>query len=112
MQYRRKAIDITTANAGKPSVKLKISARDAIIYLSVAYDSLNNFTEKMNALDSSSAIAMRLKYMDRASLIALYTRVEYYFDIGDYHRCIDYAIKCELAWPGICTAIRTQKKCR
>jgi tetratricopeptide (TPR) repeat protein len=79
VQYRRQAIDIITANAGKPSVKVK-DLPGRYYYLSVAYDSLNNFAEKMNALDSSSAIAMRLKYMDRASLKALYTRVEYYFE--------------------------------
>jgi CHAT domain-containing protein/tetratricopeptide (TPR) repeat protein len=94
VQYRQQEIDIITANAGKPSVEVK-SLPGRYYYLSVAYDSLNNFAGKMNALDSSSAIAMRLKYMDRASLKALYTRVEYYFDIGDYHRCIDYATKCE-----------------
>ena len=95
VQYRRKAIEITTANTGKSSVKLN-DLPGIYYWLSIAYDSLNNFSGKMNALDSSSAIAMRLKFMDRASLTALYTRVEYYFDIGDYHRCIDYAIKCEL----------------
>jgi CHAT domain-containing protein/tetratricopeptide (TPR) repeat protein len=94
VQYRRQAIDIITANAGKPSVNVR-SLPGRYYYLSIAYDSLNNFSGKMNALDSASAIAMRLKYMDRASLTALYTRVEYYFAIGDYHRCIDYATKCE-----------------
>ncbi|CAN5525085.1 hypothetical protein BH10BAC3_BH10BAC3_21620 [soil metagenome] len=94
VQYRRKAIEITTANAGKTSVKIN-SLPGIYYWLAVAYDSLNNFAGKMNALDSSAAIAMRMNYMDRASLTALYTRVEYYFDIGDYHRCIDYAIKCE-----------------
>jgi len=95
VQYRRNAIDIITANATKGFVKLK-TLPGRYYYLSVAYDSLNNFTEKMKALDSCSTIAMRLKHVDRASLIALYTRVEYYFDIGDYNHCIDYATKCEI----------------
>lgn len=95
VQYRRQAIEIITANVDKPSVKPR-TLPGRYYWLSVAYDSLNNFAEKMKALDSCSAIAIRLKYVDRACLIALYTRVEYYFDMGDYHRCIDYAIKCEL----------------
>lgn len=94
VQYRRKAIEITNANAGHPAVKTN-DLPGIYYWLSIAYDSLDNFSGKMNALDSAAAIAMRLKNMDRASLMALYTRVEYYFDIGDYHRCIDYAIKCE-----------------
>ena len=95
VQYRHQAIEIITANAGKKSVNLN-SLPGRYYYLSVAYDSLNNFTEKMKALDSCSTIAMRLKFVDRACLIALYKRVEYYFDIGDYGRCIDYAMKCEM----------------
>jgi CHAT domain-containing protein len=95
VQYRRQAIDIVTANFNKPSIKPK-SLPGAYYWLSVAYDSLNNFTEKMKALDSCAAIAIRLKYVDRACLKALETRVEYFFDIGDYHRSIEYAMKCEL----------------
>ena len=94
IQYRRQAIEIITANIGKPSVKPR-TLPGGYYWLSVAYDSLNNFTEKMKALDSCSAIAIRLKYVDRACLIALYSRANYFFDVGDYHRCIDYAVKCE-----------------
>ncbi len=50
--------------------------------------------EKMKALDSCAKIAIRLKSIDRGSLWALYARVEYFYDIGDYHRCIDYAALC------------------
>jgi CHAT domain-containing protein/tetratricopeptide (TPR) repeat protein len=95
VQYRQKAIDITTANADRPSVKIN-SLPGIYYYLSAAYDSLNNITEKMKALDSCATIAMRLNHVDRASLYALTTWVEYYFHIGDYQRCIDYAKKCEL----------------
>ncbi len=94
VQYQRQAIAITTANAGKPSVKMK-ALPGIYFYLAVDYDSLNNFTEKMIALDSCSSIAMRLNHVDRASLRAIYTQVEYFFDMGDYHRCIDYAEKCQ-----------------
>ena len=93
VQYRRQAIDIITANAGKPSVKIK-DLPGCYYYLSVVYDALNNFGEKMKALDSCSTIAIRINYVDRSSLTALYNQVEFYFDAGDYHRCIDYAEKC------------------
>ncbi len=95
VEYRRKAIEITSANAGKPSIKPN-TLPGMYYYLSVTYDSLNNITEKMKALDSCAAIAIRLNHIDKASLNALCTWVEYYFHIGDYQRCIDYAIKCEL----------------
>ena len=95
VKYRQQAITIITVNAGKKSVNPK-SLPGRYYYLSLAFDSLNNFTEKMKALDSCSTIAMRLKVVDRACLIALYRQVEYYFDIGEYSRCIDYAMKCEM----------------
>ena len=95
VQYRQQAIKIITVNAGKKSVNPK-SLPGRYYYLYLAYDSLNNFTEKMKALDSCSTIAMRLKVVDRACLTALYKQVEYYFDIGEYSRCIDFALKCEM----------------
>src|SRR4030095_15924645 len=42
------------------------------------------------------AIALKLKILDKSSLWALYARVEYSFDIGDYERCINYASICEM----------------
>ena len=95
IEFRGQAIDIISKNISKPFVKVE-TLPGIYYYLSIAYDSLGNFNEKMKALDSCSAIAARLKYVDRAVLTALYTQVEYYFDIGDYHRCIDYAEKCRL----------------
>jgi CHAT domain-containing protein len=49
----------------------------------------------MKALDSCFTIAIRLNYVDRASLTAIFTYLLYYFDLGDYRRCIDYAIRCQ-----------------
>ncbi len=94
IRYRRLAIDLLSAHAGKPSVKLT-SLPIQYYRLSLSYDSLGNFSEKMKALDSCSAIAMRLNYVDRASLTAIFTFILYYFDIGDYKRCIDYALRCQ-----------------
>jgi CHAT domain-containing protein len=94
IQYRRQAIDIINAPANKKAVKF--NALPKLYYgLSLAYDSLDNFPEKMKALDSCSTIAIRINYVDWNSLNAIYTFIMYYFDIGDYKRCIDYAIRCQ-----------------
>ena len=95
IEFRRQAAGIVSKNAGKPFVRVE-TLPGIYYYISVAYDSLGNFSEKMKALDSCATIAARLKYVDISVLTALYTQVEYYFDIGDYHRCIDYAEKCRL----------------
>ncbi|MFC0772274.1 CHAT domain-containing protein [Terrimonas alba] len=95
IEFRRQAAGIVSKNVGKPFVRAE-TLPGIYYYISVAYDSLGNFGEKMKALDSCATIAARLKYVDISVLTALYTQVEYYFDIGDYHRCIDYAEKCRL----------------
>ena len=94
LQYRREAINIIEKNAGNPSI-IPQKLPGNYYWLSVIYDSLNDVSEKMRALDSCADIAIRLNYISRASLLALYTRVEYFYDIGDYYRCIDYATRCE-----------------
>jgi len=93
VQYFKQSISVISSNAGKPSVNVK-ELIGAYWWLSVFYDSLNRVSDKMGALDSSAAIAMRLKAVDLACLSALYTRTEYFFEIGDYNRCIEYAVMC------------------
>ena len=89
IKYRQEAIDITSANTDKPSVKVnRLPGR--YYWKSVAYDSLNNAVERRRTLDSCIATSIRLKYTDRSTLVALEHRVEYFFDVGDYQRCIDY----------------------
>src|SRR4051812_46410629 len=65
--YRRKAIDIITANEGKPAIKLN-SLPGVYYWLAIAYDSLNNFAEAIKALDSCIGTSIRLKYVDRSTL--------------------------------------------
>ena len=69
-------------------------------WLSVFYDSIGNSSEYKKALDSCIAIGTRLKAIGDISCIrALYARAEHFYDIGDYHRCIEDARMCErLAW--------------
>lgn len=93
--YYKKSINLINKNAGKnTSLNLKYVI-PCYYWLSVFYDSLHRIKDKMDALDSCAAIAIRLKSIDLFCLWALYNRAEYSFDIGDYHRCIGYASLCE-----------------
>ena len=94
IRYRRQAIEMITANAPKPSVNCTHLPTE-YYRLSVSYDSLGSTSEKMKALDSCYTIAMRLNYVDQFSLAAILTFSLYYFDMGDYKRCIDYALRCQ-----------------
>lgn len=94
IKYFQRTIDLINQNAAKPSVNLR-HIISCYYLLSVFYDSLHRITDKMKALDSCASVAIRLKSIDRYCLWALYSRAEYSFDIGDYHRCINYASLCE-----------------
>ncbi len=94
INYYQRSIDLINKNAARPSVNPK-HLIPCYYWLSVLYDSLHRVTDKMKALDSCAAIAIRLRSIDRYCLWALYNRAEYSFDVGDYHRCINYANLCE-----------------
>ena len=94
INYYQRNIDLINKNATKPSVNLKQLIL-SYYWISAFNDSLHRVTEKMKALDSCAAVAIRLKSIDAYCLWALYNRAVYCFDIGDYHRCINYADLCE-----------------
>jgi len=90
VRYYHQSIDVLIRNAGKPSVNLThLPAR--YYYLALCFAALNSVGEKMEAFDSCLTVSTRLDYVDRSSLVAVQTWVEYFFDVGDYQRCIDYA---------------------
>ena len=97
VEYLRQSVSIN--NSGKPSTQLHHNIL-GYFYLSAAYDSLKNIGNKMQALDSCIQIAGTLKdYSDISCIRSMYSRIEYFFNAGDYHRCIDYATMCEKsAW--------------
>ena len=99
IQYYLESIKIvsTTANSSRVNVRDLVSS---YYFLSVFYSSLDNVNEEMNALDSCVAYAIQLQMTsDIACVAALYKKVEYSFDVGDYHRCVNYAMMCEkFAW--------------
>src|SRR4030095_10150588 len=69
-RYREEIIKIISTNAQKRSIKL-IDLPGSYFWLSVAYDSVSNVSAKMAALDSCIATSMRLKHVDRSTLVAL-----------------------------------------
>ena len=94
IRYYRASINTTTSYPGKAAVHPRDFIRTYYL-LSNVYESLNDIPSMMASLDSSSAIAMRLNAVDGVCLWALYSRVQYYFNVGDYTRCIEYANMCE-----------------
>jgi CHAT domain-containing protein len=93
--YMQRAIDSINTNAHSPFVNIRHNIRN---YYSLGwiFDSLNNVTGKLKSYDSCIAIAIRYNSSDIYLIRALLGRVEHSFDVGDYHRCINYATICEM----------------
>jgi len=86
LQYTSKSIAISTNKiAGNASAGPKLIIR-SYSNLARIYGTLDRVPEKMDALDSCVAIAVRTGSVDAYSLQALLHRVEYLFEIGDYRR--------------------------
>ena len=93
--YLNKACDIIAANLGTP----RVNSQHILTYtyfLSNIYDSLHNITEKRRARERCVDMSLRLHMpSDIAAVRSRYAQVEYLFDIGDYHRCVEDAQLCE-----------------
>jgi len=94
VKFYRQAINITSGNADKPSVNLT-ELPACYYWLSVMYGALDRMTDRMIALDSCYKIAIRIHFIDPACLRAVFEWGLYCFDVGDYHRCIDFMRQCE-----------------
>lgn len=94
IKYYRQSISILAGNETNPPVNLT-DLTSIYYWLSMSYEALNIVSEKMIALDSCYTVAVRIHHIDEACLEAFYTWGEYLFDLGDYHRCIDYMHRCE-----------------
>lgn len=65
-------------------------------WLAEFHTTLKNTSDKMRAIDSCITVALRLNATASLGCIrSLYLRAEYFFDKGDYHRCIKDAELCE-----------------
>lgn len=89
LQYTHQAINFITANAHRASINVKHNILN--YYLLYVFNSdLKNIPEKMKALDSCVWIAIRLKAVNIFCLFGLYQRAQFFFDLGDYQRCMTY----------------------
>ena len=93
-QYMQQSINMINTNADKPSINIKHNIRN---YYSLGWicDSLNNVTQKMKYLDSCIALAMKYNTVSSYLVNSLFAKVEYFFNVGDYQQCINYATICE-----------------
>ena len=94
IHYYKQAIELASGRTGGAAVP----ARNLVEYysnLSEVYDSLNKVPEKLACLDSAIAIGIRSPDMSRLCLWCMYSKLLYYYDVGDYRRCIEYASTCE-----------------
>lgn len=94
VKYCNRAIDMIRSNIGNAAINPKHLIINYYI-LAVVYDSLNRVTEKIACLDSCFSLGIRLNSVDLYCMSALYKIVEFFYDVGDYQNCIDYATKCE-----------------
>ncbi|HEX4849766.1 MAG TPA: tetratricopeptide repeat protein, partial [Puia sp.] len=89
VHYARQSILLISSQAGSPAINVSQNIRNYYL-LYVCYEALNHFNDKMDALDSIITISIRTKSVDRICLMGIYKRVEYFYDVGDFQRCINY----------------------
>ncbi|HSZ32272.1 MAG TPA: CHAT domain-containing tetratricopeptide repeat protein, partial [Puia sp.] len=96
VEYCKRSIQMISENAASPSIKIK-DIIDRYYWLSIYYELLNNFGGKMQAWDSCEYYAIKLHAETEISYIrVLFSKVEHYFDVGDYQNCIYYANRCRM----------------
>jgi CHAT domain-containing protein len=96
VEYCRRSIQMISANASSPSIKVK-DIIDRYYWLSLYYELLNNVSGKFRAWDSCEFYARKLDAETEISYIrVLYSKMEHYFDVGDYQNCIFYADRCRM----------------
>jgi CHAT domain-containing protein len=95
IEYYRKSIDVITSS-GKQSPFYIQQHLSGYFWISEFYANIKNTSGKMRAIDSCITLAIRLNATSNLSFIkCLYLRAAYFFDKGDYHRCIKDAELCE-----------------
>ena len=95
IHYLLKAIDMISVNEVRPAINVRHNI-EYYFKLSKTYDAIDKIAEKMRALDSCIAVAIRTNSIDLFCLSAMYQKIEYLFYFGDFHSCIVYAKMCEL----------------
>jgi tetratricopeptide (TPR) repeat protein len=95
LRYTQQSVSINSPGSGVPATSTKDLIR-SYYNLSAIYAELNRPTERINAIDSCVAIALRTRSVDVYSLFSLKQKVEYLFDVGDYQRAFTSAEMGEL----------------
>jgi tetratricopeptide (TPR) repeat protein len=90
LAYIRKSINLIASNSTNRNVSIRQIVRN-YYNLAAIYNALNRVSEKISAVDSCVAIAIRINSVDKYPLYALKEKVEYLFDIGDYQRAFGSA---------------------
>jgi CHAT domain-containing protein/tetratricopeptide (TPR) repeat protein len=90
------------ANSDQHSIN-RTNLLSGYLWLSIFYDSLHNVPKKMAVIDSCIMAARRFNALSDISAVkALLLKTEHFFDIGDYHSCIEYADLCKkFAWQAV-----------
>ena len=95
VEYFKSSIAMIMTHADQPAVNVKDLVTN-YYWLSVFYDSLNNVSRRMKAWDSCESYAKLLHdELDISYIRTLCAKAEYYFDVGDYLNCINYAGRCK-----------------
>ena len=90
LPYMQRAIGVIHANIRSPAINRRHLVK-CYFNLKMCYTALNLPGEANRASDSCIAIAVQTGSDDPRVPPALAGRVSDFFDIGDYHRCIQYA---------------------
>jgi CHAT domain-containing protein/tetratricopeptide (TPR) repeat protein len=88
--YIRRSIQIVHDSSGRPFINTAQLSRTYYI-LSLICDSLNDINESRIAGDSCISVSIKTGTTDIYLLYTIRKKTEYLSDIGDYHRCINYA---------------------
>lgn len=95
IRYFRQSAAIVSTHVNSPAV-VKADLVSAWYYLSTFTDSLGKGQETMQYIDSCITTAFRLHLEnDMYFIIALYKRLTYFYNIGEYRLCSDDALLCE-----------------
>jgi len=99
VKYYQQSLKVISDNIQKPSINPRHKI-GLYFWLTILYDSLNNQQQVLIAIDSCISLALDFKASADISFVRIMGRkIEYDYDIGDYHRCIQDAITGEkLAW--------------
>lgn len=95
IRYFRQSAAIVSAHINSPGI-VRSDLVSAWYYLSTFCDSLGKGQETMQYIDSCITTAFRLNMQDELFfIIALYRRLTYFYNIGEYRLCSDDAVLCE-----------------